>query len=75
MTLSEYSDIESDATYTRWLESRTEQLGSIWGGSVFVKIDDASMNMGQADLWRSRGLCEAPVGLSATLLTGSQSRT
>lgn len=35
MTLSEYSQAGSKDAFTFWLESRTENLGSIWGGSAF----------------------------------------
>ncbi len=35
MTLDEYSKIGDKHTFTYWLESRLDQLGSIWGGSSF----------------------------------------
>ena len=35
MTLDEYSSVGNVDSFTRWLESGTEQLGSIWGGSSF----------------------------------------
>jgi 5-methylcytosine-specific restriction enzyme B len=35
MTLSEYSRAGDKDCFTYWLESRTEGLGSIWGGSAF----------------------------------------
>jgi 5-methylcytosine-specific restriction protein B len=35
MSLEDYSSVGSEDTLTRWLESRTEQLGSTWGGSSF----------------------------------------
>lgn len=35
MTLQEYNLAGSDNTFCRWLEHRTESLGSIWGGSSF----------------------------------------
>jgi hypothetical protein len=35
MTLDEYTLVGSDDSFTRWLESGAEQLGSIWGGSSF----------------------------------------
>jgi 5-methylcytosine-specific restriction enzyme B len=35
MTLAEYSQSGRQDTLTYWLESKTEQLGSIWGGSAF----------------------------------------
>ncbi len=35
MTLSEYSKAGDKNCFTYWIESRTEGLGSIWGGSSF----------------------------------------
>ena len=35
MTLDQYSKAGDTDTFTYWLESQTEQLGSIWGGSSF----------------------------------------
>ena len=35
MSLDEYSKIGDKNTFTYWLESRLDQLGSIWGGSSF----------------------------------------
>lgn len=35
MRLDEYSKIGDKHTFTYWLESRLDQLGSIWGGSSF----------------------------------------
>ena len=35
MTLDQYSNAGATDTFTYWLESQTEQLGSIWGGSAF----------------------------------------
>lgn len=35
MTLSEYSNVGMKDTFTWWLESGTDSLGSIWGGSSF----------------------------------------
>jgi hypothetical protein len=35
MTLDQYSNAGDTDTFTYWLESQTEQLGSIWGGSAF----------------------------------------
>ena len=35
MNLSEYSSVGSQDSLTIWLESRTSELGSIWGGSSF----------------------------------------
>ena len=35
MTLADYTQAGSKDCFTYWLESRTEDLGSIWGGSAF----------------------------------------
>ncbi len=35
MTLETYTHAGDQDTFTYWLESRTEKLGSIWGGSAF----------------------------------------
>lgn len=35
MTLSEYSSAGNKDCFTQWLESNTDDLGSIWGGSSF----------------------------------------
>jgi 5-methylcytosine-specific restriction protein B len=35
MTLPEYSHAGDSRTFTAWIESRLDQLGSIWGGSSF----------------------------------------
>lgn len=35
MTLAEYSSAGNDDCFMYWLESRTDELGSIWGGSAF----------------------------------------
>ncbi len=35
MTLEQYSSAGSQDCFTYWMESRTESLGSIWGGSAF----------------------------------------
>lgn len=35
MTLEEYSQAGSKASFTYWIESRLDQMGSIWGGSSF----------------------------------------
>ena len=35
MTLEEYSNVGDKNTFTYWIESRIEDLGSIWGGSSF----------------------------------------
>lgn len=35
MTLDEYTQAGSKDSFTYWIESRLDQLGSIWGGSAF----------------------------------------
>lgn len=35
MTLDEYSQAGSKDTFTYWIESRLDKMGSIWGGSAF----------------------------------------
>ena len=35
MTLDEYSKAGSKESFTYWLESGLDELGSIWGGSAF----------------------------------------
>ena len=35
MTLEEYTSIGNEDTFTRWLESRTSDVVSIWGGSSY----------------------------------------
>ena len=35
MTLDEYIKAGSQDTFTSWVESRLDKLGSIWGGSAF----------------------------------------
>lgn len=35
MTLDEYSKVGSKDTFTYWIESRLDKMGSVWGGSSF----------------------------------------
>jgi 5-methylcytosine-specific restriction endonuclease McrBC GTP-binding regulatory subunit McrB len=35
MTIEEYTNLDKDGAFVYWLESRTEKLGSVWGGSAF----------------------------------------
>ena len=35
MTLEEYSNLNKDNSFCYWLESKTYDLGSIWGGSAY----------------------------------------
>ena len=35
MTLDEYTQAGSKDSFTYWIESRLDEMGSIWGGSAF----------------------------------------
>ena len=35
MTLDEYTNLNRDNSFCYWLESKTYELGSIWGGSSY----------------------------------------
>lgn len=35
MTLEQYTNLNKDDSFCYWLESRTYELGSIWGGSSY----------------------------------------
>lgn len=35
MTIDEYTNVGSNDTFTYWIESKLDTLGSIWGGSSF----------------------------------------
>lgn len=35
LTLEEYTNLDRDTSFIYWLEKRTENTGSIWGGSAF----------------------------------------
>ncbi len=35
MTLDEYTNLDKETSFCYWLEKRTEDLGSIWGGSAY----------------------------------------
>lgn len=35
LTLEEYTNLERDNSFCYWLETKTESLGSIWGGSAY----------------------------------------
>jgi len=66
MTLAEYSTVGDKNCLTHWLESRTESLGSIWGGSAFKfgifarkklvdpETDDASVVYSPTHAWFSK---------------------
>ncbi|WP_220800513.1 AAA family ATPase [Mitsuaria sp. WAJ17] len=59
MSLEEYSQAGSKDCFTYWLETRTEDLGSIWGGSAFkfgvYSRKDQSDKSGQASSGLSFG--------------------
>lgn len=35
MTLEQYTDLKKDNSFCYWLEAKTFELGSIWGGSSY----------------------------------------
>ena len=35
LTLEEYTNLDRDNSFCYWLETKTESLGSIWGGSSY----------------------------------------
>lgn len=35
LTLEEYTNLDRDNSFCYWLETKTESLGSIWGGSAY----------------------------------------
>ena len=70
MTLDEYSQAGSKDSFTYWIESRLDKLGSIWGGSSFKfgvfsrnatddKKSDAKLSYSDTHGWYS------PLGTSA----------
>lgn len=66
MSLAEYSTVGDKNCLTHWLESRTEPLGSIWGGAAFKfgiferkkvempETDDASVTYTPTHAWFSK---------------------
>jgi 5-methylcytosine-specific restriction protein B len=52
MSLLEYSEVGTDSSFCYWLESKTSDIGSIWGGTAFKfgvyarkdKADDKNIN-------------------------------
>ncbi len=51
MTLTEYTSVDTGESFCNWLEQRTEDIGSIWGGSafkfgVFARKDSAAKEDG-----------------------------
>lgn len=38
-TLGEYTSAGTNESFCYWLEEKTDELGSIWGGSVFKKAE------------------------------------
>lgn len=64
MTLDEYTQAGSKDSFTYWIESRLDELGSIWGGSSFKfgvfsrnntddKISDAKLSYSDTHGWYS----------------------
>lgn len=64
MTLDEYTKAGSKDSFTYWIESRLDQLGSIWGGSAFKfgvysrkdtdnKKSDAKLSYSDSHAWYS----------------------
>lgn len=64
MTLDEYSQAGSKDSFTYWIESRLDELGSIWGGSAFKfgvfsrkdtegKSSDAKLSYSESHGWYS----------------------
>jgi len=64
MTLDEYTQAGSKDSFTYWIESRLDELGSIWGGSAFKfgvfsrkdteeKISDAKLSYSDTHGWYS----------------------
>jgi 5-methylcytosine-specific restriction protein B len=58
MSLSEYTNVGNDDTFTYWIESRLESLGSIWGGSSFKFGVYERKNTEQAESGRGRSFGE-----------------
>lgn len=64
MTLEEYSNLNKDNSFCYWLESKTYDLGSIWGGSAYKfgifkfdktpKQDNPKYNHDENYSWSSR---------------------
>lgn len=64
MTLDEYTQAGSKDSFTYWIESRLDELGSIWGGSSFKfcvfsrkdtedKASDAKLSYSDTHGWYS----------------------
>lgn len=62
MTLDEYTQVGSKDSFTHWIESRLDKLGSIWGGSSFKfgvfsrkdtegKVSDAKLSYSDTHGW------------------------
>lgn len=66
MTLEEYSQVGNPDSFTNWLEGKTEELGSIWGGSAFkfgiferksddkTKANESGRSFGEKYAWYSK---------------------
>ena len=64
MTLDEYTNLDKDNSFCYWLESKTYELGSIWGGSSYKfgifkyekspKLDNSKYSHDENYSWSSR---------------------
>lgn len=64
MTLDEYTNLNRDNSFCYWLESKTSDLGSIWGGSAYKfgifkfekipKVDNSKYDHDKDYSWYSR---------------------
>ena len=43
MTLEQYTDLKKDNSFCYWIEAKTSELGSIWGGSSYKFAVDATI--------------------------------
>lgn len=81
MTLDEYMLAGSRDSFTYWIESRLDELGSIWGGSAFkfgvfsrrdTKVRESAENRSYSD---THGWCNRPrPGRLATNHAGQAAR-
>lgn len=64
MTLEQYTDLKKDNSFCYWLEAKTSELGSIWGGSSYKfgvyeyqkrpKINDSRVISDEKYAWYSK---------------------
>ena len=72
MTLREYSAAGDGNTFTAWIESRLDQIGSIWGGSSF-KFGIYSRRDKSAKVSSRCSWCRAWSGWATAINSTSQS--